>query len=121
MMLSKPSEQLVFIRSFMWTNDFEKLFFTDRKTNAVDKEEYYWFSFTLSTGERRHHTYYINEKGVHIVYGSKIFRFKLLMGNLRNMGYTIIQMTDIEDNLTYVNYMGVDIPESRNNAPYIIQ
>ncbi len=120
MMLSTPDEQLVFIRSLMWINDFEKLFFTDRRTDAVDKEEYYWFSYTIATDERKHHTYYMSNKGVYITYGTKIFRYKLLMGNLRDIGYTIIQMTDIEDTHTYVNYMGVEIPEKRNSTRYII-
>ena len=67
-MTNSIQEQLLFLRSLIWINDFDKMVFTIRKTNNPDREEYYWFSFNIATGIRKHHIYYADDKAVYISY-----------------------------------------------------
>lgn len=110
------NDQIGYLQSLLWKNDFCKVFFSTKRTDNPLLEEYYCYTLNLATNERRHHTYYTTPKGIVINFDTKYFEIKALE-NFKSA--TLIQLSNLEDEMDYLNYEGIKLPKLRHR--YVIK
>lgn len=103
---------LELLRSKMWLNErFKAVFHTKQTANSLFFE-YYWFTFDFVKGLRRHHLYRVVDNKILINQEGKVYGVRELTG-VRKYNLTIVQFTNIKDDMDYFNMVATDIPATK--------
>ena len=105
------------VQSLLWYNDTYKLFFSDTHTN--NPQEYYWFMLDIKTGKRTHGRYRLTTDALLVQFLHSTYKVKDL-ASMRTWDIIMIQTINIENELDYMNWLGISIPIEKG-APYIIK
>ena len=108
---------LELLQLWVWYNDTYKLYFSKRKTN--NPNEYYWFMLDLQSGKRKHGKYKVLTEGIEAVFIKSTYYIKELAG-MRKFDIILIQITNVENELDYTNWMAAEIPYEKGK-PYTIE
>lgn len=107
---------LKLMQSKLWYNDKYKLFFSTKHTN--NPHEFYCFFLDIVTGKRKHGKYRMHHEGIFVEFVGGKFSVKHL-ANMQVYDLFIIQLTNVENELDYFNWMGIPMPVEKGQ-PYII-
>lgn len=115
--LSAVPVLLRLMQSLLWYNDQYKLFFSIRHTNNL--QEYYYFMLDIKSGKRIHGRYKLTTDDMIVHFPHSSYKVKDL-ANMRRWEITMIQTTNTENELDYINWVGVPIPVEKG-LPYTIE
>lgn len=107
---------LKLMQSLLWYNDQYKVFFSTRHTN--NPQEYYWFMLDIATGKRTHGRYRLTTDDMLVQFLHSTYKVKELV-TMRRYDIVMIQTTNTENELDYINWLGVPIPQEKGE-PYVI-
>lgn len=102
------------MQSLLWYNDQYKVFFSTRHTN--NPQEYYYFLLDIKSGERKHGRYRLTTDNMLVQFVKSEYWVKDLV-SMRRWDIVMIQTTNVENELDYTNWVGVEIPAEKGE-PY---
>jgi len=115
--VSAVPDLLRLLQSKLWYNDRYKLFFSQHHTN--NPQEYYCFFLDSVADERKHARYRLTTDGILVSFLKTEYEVKEL-ATMRRYEVVMIQLTDIKNELDYMNWLGIEIPVIKG-PPYHIK
>ncbi len=111
------NELIKLMQTWLWCNDSYKVFFSTRQTGNPD--EYYFFMLDIKSGRRKHGKYWPAGKDVIVEFIHSTYTVKELMC-MTIYDMAMIQTTNTENEMDYMNWLGVPIPDEKG-LPYLIK
>lgn len=115
--ISAVPDVLRLMQSLLWYNDSYQVFFSTRHTN--NPQEYYCFFLDIKTGIRKHGLYRLTTDTMLVHFLKSEYKVKDLV-TMRTYDIMMIQFTNSKNELDYINWVGIPIPEQKGE-PYIIK
>lgn len=115
--VSAVPDLLRLLQSKLWYNDRYKLFFSQHHTN--NPQEYYCFFLDSNVDERRHAKYRMTTDGI-LVKFLKSEYIVMELATMKRYEITMIQLTNTTNELDYMNWLGILIPDEKG-LPYHIK
>lgn len=107
---------LKLMQTLLWYNDSYKLFFSTRHTN--NPQEYWFFILDIKTGQRKHGRYRLTTEDMIVEFFHSTYKVKHLV-NMISYDIIMIQTTNTENELDYMNWTGIPVPFEKG-LPYQI-
>lgn len=107
---------LELLQSKLWYNERYKVFFSTHHTN--NPQEYYCFFLDTMADERRHARYRLTTDGILVCFMKTVYMIRELE-KMRRYEIIMIQLTNTDNELDYMDWIAVDIPEKKGLTYYI--
>lgn len=102
------------LTSLVWVNLYMKASFTVSRPDTPFKHEFLWFTLDLVSDSKVERVYYFSASSILVEYGDITYKIvELSMNNRCVSRQVLLQMVDVHDTTSYMNFLGIEINKKR--------